>query len=85
MDQSNKNKFKYSACICDPLSGYEIDLVLFLNGHERPPQIGAIGYLHNYQLFKQSNGCRLNSTYKSYFREELTFKDELTSEFKKAK
>lgn len=85
VDQSNKNKFKYSSCICDPLSGYEIDLVLFLNSHEKPPEKGAIGYLHNYQYFKQNNTCRLNSTYRSYFREEKLFKDELTSELKKAK
>lgn len=79
VDMSNKNKIRYSSTICDPISGYEIDLLLFLNAHEKPPEKGAIGFLHNYQLFKQNNVWRLNSNYKSYFREEKLFKDELTS------
>lgn len=85
LDQSNKNKLKYSSTICDPLTAHEIDLLLFLNSSEKPPEKGAIGFLHNYQLFKQGNMWRLNSTYKSYFREEKVFKDPLTADLKKAK
>lgn len=70
VEQTNKNKFKFNSTLCDTLSSHEIDLVLFLNNTERPPEKGAIGYLHNYQLFKQNNNVwRLNSTYKSYFKE----------------
>jgi hypothetical protein len=47
-----------------------------------PPQRGVIGFLHNYQFFKQNNTCRLNSTYQSYFRPEKLFEDSLTLELK---
>lgn len=68
LQQNAKSKLKYSATICDPITRHEIDLLIFLNGQEVPPEIGSIGFLHNYTLFKQGNTCRLNSTYKSYFR-----------------
>jgi hypothetical protein len=81
MEQTSRNKCKYSSTICDPLTGHEVDLLLYLNLNEKPPQRGAIGVLHNYSLFKQGT-CRLNSTYKSYFREEKVFTDQLTSELR---
>ncbi len=38
--------------------------------------------LHNFQVYKQSNICRLNSTYKSYYFEEYPeTKDPLLSGF----
>ena len=67
-EKISKSKFKYSATISDPISNYEIDLLLFLNNNEKPPQKGAIGILHNFQLYKQNKILRLNSTYRSYFR-----------------
>ena len=85
MEQISKSKLKYSATICDPLSNHEIDLLLFLNNNEKPPVKGAIGILHNFQLYKQNNILRLNSTYRSYFREENKFKDSLTSELQRVK
>lgn len=54
---------------------------MFLNNNEKPPEKGAIGILHNFQLYKQNNILRLNSTYRSYFREENQYKDSLTSKF----
>jgi hypothetical protein len=68
MEQTSKNKCKYSSTICDPLTASEIDLLLYLNLSEKPPQRGVIGVLHNYSLFSQHGNCYLNSTYKSYFR-----------------
>lgn len=62
-----------------------MDLLLFLNNIEKPPLKGAIGILHNFQLYKQNTIFRLNSTYRSYFREETKYKDPITSELLKVK
>jgi hypothetical protein len=58
------------ATICDPITNYEIDFLLFLNEDERPIQKGMIVVLHNYQVYRQNNICRLNSSYRSYYFEE---------------
>lgn len=60
-----------------------IDFVIYFQHQEIPPKVGAVGFLQNYQLFKQNNSSKLNSTYRSYFREEVSFQDDLTKEFRK--
>lgn len=65
-----KNKTKYTATLADPLTHIEIDFILFLNNGEREIDIGMVIVLHNFQVFKQQNIFRLNSTYKSYYFEE---------------
>ena len=44
--------------------------MLFLNNGEKDIEVGMIIVLHNFQVFKQQNIFRLNSTYKSYYFEE---------------
>jgi hypothetical protein len=65
-----KTKSKYVATICDPITNYEIDFLLFLNDDDKPIERGMIVVLHSYQIYKQNNICRLNSTYRSYYYEE---------------
>lgn len=68
-----KTKSKYVATICDPITNYEIDFLLFLNEEDKPIEKGMIVVLHSYQIYKQNNICRLNSTYRSYYYEEKPF------------
>jgi hypothetical protein len=44
--------------------------MLFLNNGENEIKVGMIIVLHNFQVFKQQNIFRLNSTYKSYYFQE---------------
>jgi hypothetical protein len=44
--------------------------MLFLNNGEKDIKVGMIIVLHNFQVFKQQNIFRLNSTYKSYYFQE---------------
>ncbi len=53
--------------MADPIKHIEIDFMLFLNNGERDIEVGMIIVLHNFQVFKQQNIFRLNSTYKSYY------------------
>jgi hypothetical protein len=43
--------------------------------------------LHNYQIYRQNNICRLNSSYKSYYYEEkpakIEDKSDLVNQFHK--
>jgi hypothetical protein len=65
-----KNKTKYTATLSDPLTHIEIDFMLFLNNGEKEIDVGMVIVLHNFQVFKQQNIFRLNSTFKSYYFEE---------------
>lgn len=65
-----KSKTKYTATLCDPIKHIEVDYMLFLNNGEKDISVGMIIVLHNFQVFKQQNIFRLNSTYKSYYFQE---------------
>jgi hypothetical protein len=44
--------------------------MLFLTNGEREISVGMVIVLHNFQVFKQQNIFRLNSTYRSYYFED---------------
>lgn len=71
--QQFKSKTKYTSTLCDPLKHIEIDFMLFLNNEEKDIRVGMVIILHNFQVFKQQNIYRLNSTFKSYYFEEKGF------------
>jgi hypothetical protein len=80
-----RTKLKYTATLCDPIRNFEIDFMLFLNNDEKEISIGMIVILHNFQVYKQNNIYRLNSTYKSYYFEEKGGEEpnDLASDFKR--
>ena len=65
-----KTKKRYKATICDPITNYEVDFLLFLNEDEKPIQKGMVVVLHSYQIYRQGHIYKLNSSYRSYYYEE---------------